>query len=607
MCGFLVMAGAEIKKQVSDCALESLYLRGPDSSTQTESEFFHALFARLAIIQPGLDRQPYEFDRGKVLVCNGEIYNYRELAEQYLNFLDSANAASDIVVLGEFVKKYGLDEFLSKSIGMFALVIIDELNSTILAARDHIGEKPLYYSSSKTGIILSSSLKTVAIQLEEVTIDNLELKNWMHYGIVTPGKTLYKEINELAPGFKLTWSAGKLKLDRYWRWPHSQKRGQSTTLVERNLKDEMSKGFDMITRSDVGFVISASTGLDSRMILNLAKERTSWVNVNLVNVVMASESFSEELDEDDPFFGIQRKPKILKINLDPAIVSKALPELLKKLDTPCSDPAIIVVNFIAKSVKNKFKVVITGDGGDELFRGYEVFKYFRYLMALLPILSVLFIKPVRRKLIKFIMNQEDHAYMSLKQRVLRLLISLDKDKTKFTTNAISPNFLWTFLSKDEPKPITSPIDNEEKLEEYMRGINLPQLFLQKSDRGSMCEGVEFRSFFLLKNIIESSAGLSKNVKRHSLYHRFTQDSYFKEKRAKHGLGVPMTLVMEKTGKPDEILEKVGIQVETIEEVYKNRMLNPGYANLAWSLLSLGTHLSFLAESGVNLKYEISQE
>ena len=605
MCGFLVIAGAEIKKQISDCALEPLYLRGPDSLIQTENEFSHAVFARLAIIQPGLDRQPYEFDRGKFLVCNGEIYNYRELAEQYLNFLDSANAASDIVVLGEFVKKYGLDEFLSKSIGMFAFVIIDELNSTVVAARDFIGEKPLYYSSSETGIILSSSLKSVAIQLQKVTVDNFELKNWLHYGIVTPGKTIYKEIQELAPGFKLTWSAGKLKIDRYWRWPHSQRRGLTSSLVEHNLKHEMSKGFDMITRSDVGFVISASTGLDSRLILNLAKERADWANLVLVNVVMASESFSEELDEDDPFFGIERKPKILKIKLDPEIISEALPEFLMKLDSPCSDPAIIVVNFIAKSVKNKFKVVITGDGGDELFRGYEVFKYFRCLMALLPIFRVLFIKPVRRKLIKLLMQQDDHAYMSFKQRALRLLVSLDKDKTKFITNAISPNFLWNSLSKDKIKPITTPIDHEDKLEDYMREINLPQLFLQKSDRGSMCEGVEFRSFFLLKNIIESSAGLSKNAKRHSLYHRLTQDSYFKDKRAKHGLGVPMTLVMEKTGKPDEILAQFGIQIEVIDKVYKNRMLNPGYANLAWSLLSLGAHLRFLEKSGVKFEVENS--
>lgn len=596
-----MVVGSNHHGEIPDTALDSLRLRGPDSLKQTTSNFFAAAFARLSIIDPLVDRQPIEIAKGKFLVCNGEIYNYRELASRYLEDLDNTQVSSDVAVLGELIKRISSMSFLQEIVGMFSFVVINEKGRSVTAVRDFVGEKPLYYSLSERGIILSSSLKAIAIQLGKVTVDPFELEYWLSHGLFSPGKTLYKEIQEVPVGSKLVWSEDEIKIETFWKWPVRVRNLTAISTHVNNIKSELLKNMELVTQSDVEYAFALSNGLDSRLILNLLKEKGMLSNVTMVNILMQKDSFIEEIDECDELFDSHNKPKIIKVVFDEHLISKTLPVFLDKLDSPCSDPAILVINYLSRVIPSKYKVIITGDGGDELFRGYEIFKYFKYIMFLYPVLKVLLSKPLRTLLINQLMKLPDHEYLSWRQKGLRFLISLEADRNQFAVNAISPNFLWRHLETAKAIKPKFSVRTEQELEEYMREVNLPQLFLQKVDRGSMCEGVEFRSYFLLRNVIEGARTLPNKINRRSLYYSLTNDAFFKTRRRKHGLGVPMTSIMKDITLPAEILSNVGISPKTIQYVFDRRSLNPGFANLNWTLLTLGYHIQSLKNANVEFR------
>lgn len=596
-----MIAGKDYQKEISDLALDSLRLRGPDSLKQAKANFYTAAFARLSIIEPLVERQPLELEKGRLLVCNGEIYNFKELASTYLSELEDLSISSDIAVLGELIKRFGNTSFLSELIGMFSFVVIDQNTQSVMAARDFVGEKPLYYSPSLNGIILSSSLKAIAIQLGRVTVDPIELETWLTYGVFSPGKTLYKEIQEVPSGSQLFWNNEGIKIENYWKWPEKVTNESKNSSRVLEMKSELLKNIDLITQSDVGYALAVSSGLDSRLLLNMFKEVKSLTKITLLNVLMQDRTFVEEIDESDKLFQDDTKPKVRKILFDKNEISKWLPEFLAKLDSPCSDPAIIVVNFIARNIQSEYKVIITGDGGDELFKGYEIFRYYKYLMFSFPILKILLTKPVRKVIIELIARLPDQEYMSWKQKLLRLLTSLGGGRSMFTANSISPNFLWKHLNQNKTIEPTCSIANEQELEKYLQEVNLPQLFLQKVDRGSMCEGVEFRSYFLLRNTIEASKYLSNEIDRRSLYYNLTGDSYFEKKQRKHGLGVPLTTLLECLSMPVNALSQIGVEPKTIQYISDKRTLNPGFANINWSLLTLGYHLESLNQLGIRVE------
>jgi len=584
---------------IKDRAVDQLKLRGPDSTKSLRSGDTSIVFTRLAIIDMTSDVQPIEYDAGKYLVCNGEIYNYQELQENLLEQTTKIKLSSDIAVMAEVIKAQGLDVFLKEAIGMFSFTIVDVRKKRICAVRDYVGEKPIYYALSKNNIIVASSLKAVAIQLGEVTLDSYELNHWLNFGVNTQGRTIYREIHEIPAGSRLDWDGNRVTLNRYWNWPET-KPTHPNFYVE--FENQLNRGVKLISQADSEVSIAVSNGLDSRLLIDLfTKGFKSNNSLQLINVTMDEQTFSEEFELPLTASSDTCEHSLWKIELESKVIASEIPAFLEKLDTPCMDPAIIVTNLIARTVSGKRRVIVTGDGGDELFQGYEIYRLVPILILLLPLMKILLRGSLLDFLIMKLSAKRDESYMTIYQKILRLLTSLKFEKRNFFVNAVSPNFLWSYLSKKNIIKSNYSIKESTDFNKFMRDTYLPQLLLHKADGGSMIEGVEFRSFFLMRNLIELASEAPRKIKRRNLYFNLTGDAYFLMRRKKHGLGVPMTKIMKHTKEPDSIVNYAGIDETLIKNVYQHRDWNPGFANAQWALLTLGYHLRAIVNLGVAIK------
>ncbi|HTJ17290.1 MAG TPA: asparagine synthase (glutamine-hydrolyzing) [Steroidobacteraceae bacterium] len=378
MCG---IAGIVSTDRARDIAmrrmLEALAHRGPDGEGTYRDELVTLGHRRLSIIDLAGGQQPLlNADRSIVLVCNGEIYNYRALRRELENDGHAFLTHSDCEVIIGLYERHG-DRLLERLRGMFAFVLWDVKRRRLLAARDHLGQKPLYYSNDERGFACASEIKALLAFAGRAPRMNLAaLDQYLALRLIDAPLSMFEGIHKLPPGHSLVLEAGGTpRIERYWQLEQEPK----LTGTEDQLCDELEARIEEALRlhlvSDVPVGAFLSGGMDSSLLVAMLARKLGVRELPTFTMGLDYQRFDEApaARAVAQMFGTQHHEERVKPE-----ITALLPDLVAALDEP-SDPLSLCTWLLARFTRRHVKVVIGGDGGDELFGGYD--RYYGNLYA----------------------------------------------------------------------------------------------------------------------------------------------------------------------------------------------------------------------------------
>ena len=355
-----------------DAMLAVMAHRGPDGDGRhvSRDKRFHGVFARLAIIDLKTGDQPIVENGGeRVLMGNGEIYNYRDLRDQLRSRGHGFRTEGDMEVVLPLLADRGLD-FVEDLNGMFGLAIYERDPGRLILVRDRLGIKPLYWVRvAGGGILFASEIKSLfASGLIERDLNENTHSSYLSHGYVPAPDTLYKGINKLAPGHMLVAdAAGDISIECYWRPVASDEVPASMDEAAQHLCGLLSDSVRMHLQSDVPVGVLLSGGIDSGLMTALAAEHVSG-SLNTFTV-----SFEGAAVDEAPLarmvserYGTHHTE--LTVGADD--VGKYLPMLAWHCEEPLFDASLLPNFLIERALSDSVTVALNGSGGDELFAGY---------------------------------------------------------------------------------------------------------------------------------------------------------------------------------------------------------------------------------------------
>jgi asparagine synthase (glutamine-hydrolysing) len=322
---------------------------------------------RLSIIDLKTGHQPI-FNENKTvcLICNGEIYNYRQLRNDLEAQGHQFSTNSDVETIVHLYEELG-EDFVHRLRGMFGLAIYDRSRDYLILARDRIGIKPLYYTYQKGGLFFGSEIKAILKHPDIGRDFSIEaLSDYLTYLYIPAPETIFKDIYKLPSAHILTFKDGNLAVRQYWELNYKNNGVYPQDYYLEKLKYLLKESVAMHLVSDVPLGAFLSGGMDSSTIVALMSEIISE----------PVKTFSVGFDTSD--FNELRYARLVakkfntehyEISLKPAIID-ILPKLVKHLDEPFADSSIIPTFLICEFARRKVTVCLAGDGGDELFAGY---------------------------------------------------------------------------------------------------------------------------------------------------------------------------------------------------------------------------------------------
>src|SRR5882762_8594406 len=375
IAGWIARPASSLTEETLASMLQAISHRGPDDQGvyssrcgATEHEVFLG-HRRLAIIDPVGARQPMrDAQAGLALTFNGEIYNFRELREQLTGLGYRFARDSDTEVLLRAYQHWG-SQVVHHLRGMFAFAIWDAPHERLFLARDRFGEKPLFLYENGTGLYFASEIKALLRVPGVSARANLgAVWDYLAYRYVPGPQTLFAGIRKLMPGTAATWERGKLKEERYWTAPDRgpcrlQQPQRDAVAAFLSLLDETVK-LQMV--SDVPFGAFLSGGLDSSTIVALMSRHNSMVKT--FSVGFGEDRYSElaYAAEVAAHFGTQHHELVVAYG----DIIERLPQLVAYRDAPVSEPSDIPIYMLAREAARSVKMVLTGEGSDEILGGY---------------------------------------------------------------------------------------------------------------------------------------------------------------------------------------------------------------------------------------------
>ena len=499
MCGIVGFYSLKEKKEdIINEMMKEIIHRGPDSDGKYIDNNIALGFRRLSIIDlEGGDQPLFNENKDMVLIFNGEIYNHQVLRDQLIGKGHIFETHSDSEVILHCYEEYGTKtpEMLR---GMFSFVIWDKNEKRIFGARDYFGIKPFYYYKTDDMFMFGSELKSFLKHPDfEKELNEDTLENYLSFQYSPTDETFFKNVFKLPPAHYFIYENNEIKITRYWE-PIFEEQDKSleewTDTIEETLVDSVKH--HKISDVEVGCFLSS--GVDSSYITALfkgSKTFTVGFDNHKYNEISAAKETSNAI-------GIK--------NYDKVISEKEYWDVLKTvqyhMDEPLADPAAIALYFVCQKASEYVKVVLSGEGADELFGGYNIYKEpmdISFYTAL-P-------KPFRKVIAKLATKLPD-------MKGKNFLIRASKDiEERYIGNA----FMFTEaerkkLLKIETKApslmeITKPIfdkvadkDDVTKMQYLDIHTWLSGDILLKADRMSMAHSLELRVPFLDKEVCEMS-------------------------------------------------------------------------------------------------------
>jgi asparagine synthase (glutamine-hydrolysing) len=382
MCGLLAFfssrgdAGAH--RDAIAGALEMLHHRGPDE-TGAEVVGPEAVFAhkRLSIIDVALSHEPLPYANGRYLLTfNGEIYNYKELREELAREFGAQFATDgdgEAIVAGYH---FWGERVLERLRGMFAFVIWDRQQGRAFGARDNFGIKPLHWLETPDGIYLASEKKALlpfaaSAAAGDAGVDTASLSHYLTLQYVPEPGTMHRGINRIGSGECFTWSpAAGMAVRRWYRPVFRPAPVDDPQKLYDRIRDTLRESVRMHMRADVPVGAFLSSGIDSTAVVALAREFNPRILTFTVGFDVPGYSEIEVAQESARHLDVTTIPT----KIGPQDMMDALPRIVWHLDDPVADPALVPLYFVAKKAAEHVTVVLSGEGADEFFGGYTIYR-----------------------------------------------------------------------------------------------------------------------------------------------------------------------------------------------------------------------------------------
>ena len=566
MCGITGWATLDSHAPPPDGARDLLHAmcermvhRGPDSEGLFVTTGAALGMRRLAIIDLVTGEQPaHNEDKSVSVILNGEIYNYRELRTMLEKRGHSFRSASDTEVLPHLYEEYG-DAMVEELNGMFAFALWDSRRRRLLIARDRFGEKPLYWGIFDRTLLFASEPKVLLAHPAVRPSLNLQaLRQYLSFDYVPAPLSIYEGINKLPAAHKLTLEGGRVTVDRYWRLSYETKQPiPSEREAADQLRELMADAVRMRLVSDVPLGVLLSGGVDSSTIAALAV-RASSEAVKTFSISFAEASFDESAYARSvaKFLGTDHHEERLSANLAANLVS----EIGSWMDEPFSDPSLVPTYLLSRFTRKHVTVALGGDGGDELFAGYQMYAGHRWAEVYKHVPAAL-----RRGIVERFVR-----WLPVKTKNL----SFDYKALRFVTGAnydpVTRHHVWFgSFTPDQQQQLLTPAaldasDGEiyadarviaaecedDDLVTRMQSVDtrlyLAEDILTKVDRASMAVSLEVRAPFLDPRVAEFAASLPCNYKLRRLKTKYILKKAVRDmlpsfvtRRSKKGFGVPV--------------------------------------------------------------------
>jgi asparagine synthase (glutamine-hydrolysing) len=568
ICGFLNLQGQPVDEAVGQRMMDLLWHRGPDGSGQlrtqrSDHDASPSVFLghrRLKIIDLSeAAQQPIPNEDETIwVIFNGEIYNFRDLRRELEQRGHVFRSRSDTETIVHAYEAFG-DDCVQRLDGMFAFALWDERRGRLLLARDRSGKKPLFYVFDGTRLTFGSEIKALlACPWIERRIAVEHIPELLTFGYVPTPRTLYRGILQVPPASYVVADRTGIKGPiRYWQLQFAHERdshGLPTRRAARRVRELLIAGVARRLISDVPLGALLSGGLDSSIVVGLMsqllKEPVRTFTIGLAD----DPSFDER-----PYAAIAAqyfKTDHTEFVVNPDTIA-LMEQVLWHHDQPFGDSSAIPTYLVSKLARQHVTVVLNGDGGDEVFGGYD-----RFLGALFAARTPKFLVPVGRALARCLPRQD--GYYSVRRRLERFLEHSDASPEERFLGWIS-YFNFARLMPLLRHEVTALVDGQllhagikcwnaeaETLPLLHRLLHLnfmtylPDDLHVKMDRMSMANALETRSPMLDTALVEYAASLPPQLKIHRTQMKYVLRLAFRDllppallRRKKHGFGVPL--------------------------------------------------------------------
>lgn len=572
MCGlFGIFSRNSIRKELAIESLNTLSHRGPDNEGYYSKENIFIGHRRLSILDLSVNgSQPmYDKEKNIIISVNGEIYNYKELKSALITKYDfKSNSDSEVILYG--YKEWGIDLLLSKIDGMFAFSIYDKIKNKLFLVRDRAGIKPLYYSFINGEYTYASELKAIIKYYQgnlNLQFDNTAIYDFLTYLYIPSPKSLYKNIFKLEPAHYVEFDVSeyKYKKKQYWQIEYKINNNISfdetleelISLLKKSIKDQM------ISDVPVGFFLSG--GIDSSTVVALASEFSESLNTYSIGFENDSRDETKYAEIVSSKFGTNHEKKVVKLSE----VMQLKENIKTWYDEPFGDTSCFPSYIVSKLAKHSSTVVLTGDGGDELFGGYKWYKSFgKYRNYGLSSLLTLNSKEYKSSFFNKINSRIEKYFLGDLQLYSKLLsgesAKLKSNYKKLLNIPHDYDDYWFFR-----KYYINELPLPTRLQYLDFHTYLPEDILTKVDRVSMAVSLECRVPFLSKELIEFSFSIPNRY----VYHNNQLKGLLKESlstilpheilnREKQGFSIPLRKwnkdFTSNMGKHNELIKLFGI-------------------------------------------------
>ena len=604
MCGITGGIGPSAPQQLLlDAQLKSIEHRGPDDSGTYLNNGISLGMCRLAIVEIAAGKQPALDAAGQIhIVWNGEIYNYRELrAELEGRGVHCRDSSESEVVINLYIE-FGLD-FINKLNGMFAIAIHDSRDNSLHLIRDRMGKKPLWISQLNDGTLyFASEVRALMLARPDRTLRTEMIAEVMQYGYINSPNSAFNEISQLPPASVLTWHEGRTKIKKYWepdfdtkaQIPYEEALEVTKKLIEESVERRL------ISERSLGSFLSG--GYDSTIITaymaKLMKEKVQTYSIGFHSAQFNEAHHAKQVAK---YLGTNHHEEIL--SPDPALVVEKISHVL---DQPFADSSIVPTYLLAKFARENLIVALGGDGGDEVFGGYD-----RYLAT-----------PVMQKLNPFLglarggLNFLGKQSLGNTRKINRVGSQLSSkaslaDRYSSILSLTQPNELINLL---HPNFYTKGAElsslasfNADNLSPFDRMIRsdfdsyLPGDLLVKVDIATMANSLELRSPLLDVNVVEWGVSLPRKYKIKGFETKHILKDVARSlvpaeliDRPKMGFGIPRAEWL-RTGMREMVIDTLTDTTATqrgwfdaseVKRVVNTHMASENRDNVIWPILML---------------------
>ena len=522
MCGicgiYNAQSGEPVSAEILAHMTNSISHRGPDDSGSYVEGSLGLGFARLSIIDLSGGHQPMSNETGDIwLVFNGEIWNYKQLRKELLEKGHQFRTNSDTETIVHAYEEYGVD-CIARLHGMFSFAIWDAPRRRLLLARDRAGKKPLDYTQVNGNLLFGSEIKSLLYHPDvKRKADTQALADFLSVRYVPGPATLFANIYKVLPGHWLLYENNTLREECYWDYTFGQTENRPVEEYMQGIRQHVHRAVEERMIADVPVGTFLSGGIDSSIVTGIMSQLTNQP------IQTFAVGFDEEGYSELPYaklaaehFGTEHHELIVKSS----DLAAYWPLLTWHRDEPVSEPSDLGVYLISKLARKYVKVVLSGEGGDELFAGYP--KYVVDWMAryyhILPI-------PIRDSVITPLLDQLPYSMRKLKiaarnlsqpvpQRWMswfgifngQLKEKILSDFTKASINIDSSRVFQRWLSTNPQR------DNLSSMLYLDTKIWLPDNLLMKGDKMTMAASLEARMPLLDYQLTEYAASIPSNVK-----------------------------------------------------------------------------------------------